>query len=711
MLTPPAHNTLPPVPVQSIAGAPPAPDPHKNPANGDPPGYSIPSQTGVVASQTTYPHSSTSTSKPGAPGNTQGPNALARHNSKLIAIVLGVILGVLAFMVAAATVWYLRQRRVRSGPAFSPLDDDDSEHAHSITAIRIAGMREKGPRILAAPRRLLNLVGLGQSRHLNRSRRDILADEDRSFDWIGSREASRANSSFGGPSAPGSIRGWSNAVSDSFASLRNFARGVGSAPRSREPSTDINWEKLRGDPFPGEAMLMAEGLSRDQLPERIPHPYAMAGTSESYIDPFSDQDSSSEGLVEAEPVHTEHRIGEVRRLPTPLVTTLPPSADFVPLSPVVEQASQNSLSNSSTSLHTPSDQPAGSSSSHGVSRSPRPSSILDPHPPTTTTTTTNLPIRRSDSWWSRFANRTLLERRSTESTARNSGSFIDFRDPNPPPRFPATEEEFTQSRLSDIAEATSSRRPSSAMSRTYSGAHTRRPTLYRETAHGRSVSSLQTANTETLERVGGTMEVIQHDATLDSHYTSPTTISTDDEFGASSPGLSPASPPLAGGGFPRRLMVRGEPSHWSTESSIESPMMHTPLASGAATPPHERTDPTSHEHQAVSSALAARLEKASSISEDLVEAPPRMTRAAEGDNDDPSSPPSPPSSPASPGVADRVRAFERRMSRDNEPPPAPTNTRRREERTAPRPVVRYGLVPRPSLFVANPDGGRGSDGG
>ncbi|KAH9998948.1 hypothetical protein BJV77DRAFT_1064449 [Russula vinacea] len=77
------------------------------------------------------------------------------------------------------------------------------------------------------------------------------------------------------------------------------------------------------------------------------------------------------------------------------------------------------------------------------------------------------------------------------------------------------------------------------------------------------------------------------------------------------------------------------------------------------------------------------------------------------------------SSPRSPGVAERVRAFERRLSRDSAPPPPPTNTRQREERltpppvAAPRPAVRYGLVQRPSLFVANPDGagGRSSEGG
>ncbi|KAI0255151.1 hypothetical protein BJV78DRAFT_1181795 [Lactifluus subvellereus] len=684
MVAPPAHKTLPPDPVQSVG----APGPLQIPGN------SLPGQSGVIPSRTTQPPSSTSTGGAGGPGNTGGPRMSGRRRSKLLAIVIGSVLGVLTSVAAsAATVWYVRQRRARSGPAFSPLDVDDSDHTHSITALRIAGMGEKGPRILAVPRELLTMLGLGRSRNPNRSRRDILADEDRSFYLVRSRDVSRANSSFGGPSAPGSIRGWSNAVSDGIASLRGLARGVSSAPRSREPSTNINWEKLGGDPFSAEVTLMAEGLSRDDLPERIPHPYAMAGPSQSYTDPFSDRDTSSEALHEynpydpepeigPEPARSEPRYGEVRRRQTPLLTSLPPSADFVPLSPLVEQPSQNSLSNSSSSLNTHSDPHTGSGSSHAVS--PRPSSILDPNPPT------SQPIRRSNSWWARFAKPSLLERRSTDSSARNSGGFIDFRDPNPPPR--VLTEEFAHSRLSDIPEGTASRSPSTnaTLSRAYSGTHTRKLSLYRDTSHGKSASSLQTANTETLERLGGTMDIIQRDATLDSHFTSPTTASADDEFG---PGPSSTSPPNSG--ILRRLMVRGEPSHWSTGSSTESPMVLSPLASGAASPTRELTEPTSPERETPTPTPAAP-----SSSEDLMVAP--GTSPAGGDDDG--------TTPTSPGVADRVRAFERRMSREIEPPPAPTNTRHREERTTPRPVVRYGLVPRPSLFVANPDGSRGSDG-
>lgn len=80
----------------------------------------------------------------------------------------------------------------------------------------------------------------------------------------------------------------------------------------------------------------------------------------------------------------------------------------------------------------------------------------------------------------------------------------------------------------------------------------------------------------------------------------------------------------------------------------------------------------------------------------------------------PSSVPSPYSSlitagPTSPGVRDRARMYERRLSQEvPKSPPRLTNTKKYEERVGPRPVVRYGLVPKPALFVANPDGRNGS---
>jgi hypothetical protein len=223
----------------------------------------------------------------------------------------------------------------------------------------------------------------------------------------------------------------------------------------------------------------------------------------------------------------------------------------------------------------------------------------------------------------------------------------------------------------------------------HAGTPTRRPSLYHEMIHGRSASSLQTANTEILERVGGTMDIVQRDGTLDSQHASLTGL--DDEFGVGGGGSGSGSgPPL------RALLARGEPSYHSTRTasssvsaSVESPIIQSPLRSAADSPADEFTHPP------------------------LSSSPPSEEIAAGLMAEHAGSP------PRSPGVAERVRSFERRLSRESESSPSPTNTRRIEERLTPppaalaaaRPAVRYGLVPRPSLFVANPDRGGGSRGG
>ena len=42
-----------------------------------------------------------------------------------------------------------------------PLGDDEEESPHSITAVRLGGMRETSPQILAVPLGLLGMIGLG----------------------------------------------------------------------------------------------------------------------------------------------------------------------------------------------------------------------------------------------------------------------------------------------------------------------------------------------------------------------------------------------------------------------------------------------------------------------------------------------------------------------------------------------------------------------
>jgi len=176
------------------------------------------------------------------------------------------------------------------------------------------------------------------------------------------------------------------------------------------------------------------------------------------------------------------------------------------------------------------------------------------------------------------------------------------------------------------------------------------------------------------------MDIIQRDGTLDSQHTPLTgALSLDDDFG-----VSPVSTQQL-----RPLIVRSAPSTRSARTasssvSLDSPMILSPPASGVATP------------------TGSHLEASSPPPPEY---PEEEAVRAGGDAN---------GTPHLPGVAERVRGFERRMSRDNAPAPPPTNTRRREERPTPvgaRPSVRYGLVPRASLFVANPDRSRGSDGG
>ncbi|KAH9055216.1 hypothetical protein EDB87DRAFT_1688494 [Lactarius vividus] len=591
---PPAHTTLPPNPSQTITNGPGG----TLTFPGQPPGHSALARVRVGGG--------------GGGNNGQGnTDGISSGKSHTAAIAVGSVLGAVGLATGAAlTVWYLHRRHARSDPSFSPLDDDDEEHPHSITAVPIVGSHEKGPRILAVPFGLLSMTRTAASTG------KVFVVED-----------PPAGSSLVDLSARSSPHGWSNAVT---ASLRNLARGTGRASHSRESSTAVDWEKRGIDPFSPEVALMADGLEHNELPEQT-------GPSQPYTDPFAHRDSSSDLLHDylSGPEPEPHEDSQEARA----------SLTELPL-------------NSSSSHNASSEQQLGSGSSNGnLSRSPRPSSILDPNPPPSE------PIRRSNSWWARFAKTPLLERRSTGSSTRDPSGFIDFRDPNPPPRL-LTIEESTHSHSPDVSE---SRRKGSGGILAARTSTRRHPSLYHETSHGRSASSLQTANTETLERMGGTMDIVQRDATLDSRFTTQTTPFTDDEFGvAGGPGQS-TSPPSSFGSSPlRALFVRGEPSYSSTrtESSSELPPTPTPPTS---TSPHELSDP-----------------------EPSATARPRVPPA---------------SGPHSPGVSERVRAFERRMSRDGEVPPPPTNTRRREERTTPRPVVRYGLVPRASLFVANPDGG------
>ncbi|KAJ3520532.1 hypothetical protein NM688_g9150 [Phlebia brevispora] len=111
------------------------------------------------------------------------------------------------------------------------------------------------------------------------------------------------------------------------------------------------------------------------------------------------------------------------------------------------------------------------------------------------------------------------------------------------------------------------------------------------------------------------------------------------------------------------------------------------------------------ERGALSVILSSQSQSHEPSTEALVLSPTPMS-AEESMSTRPLDFPPPPKKTSSTGsVAERVQAYERRMSQVDSPikspPPVPSRTRRG--------ASMYGLAPKPSLFVANPDRKRGSD--
>jgi hypothetical protein len=175
---------------------------------------------------------------------------------------------------------------------------------------------------------------------------------------------------------------------------------------------------------------------------------------------------------------------------------------------------------------------------HGHPGSPTPtkSSFIDANP------APFHPVKRSDSWWSRFAGSAFLDRRASDSSGRGvggggnyrtrSGSLsgkksmgplvAEFRDPNPAPKLVAIEENSPES-LRDPSRQGSGDSKLSGDHVHYEGdtsqgaklkrsATTPHERLYSNVIHGKSISSLQTTNTEALERIGG-MDIVQREGT------------------------------------------------------------------------------------------------------------------------------------------------------------------------------------------------------
>ncbi|OSX57606.1 hypothetical protein POSPLADRAFT_1049841 [Postia placenta MAD-698-R-SB12] len=501
-------------------------------------------------------------------GNGDGagtPVGESSHGHHATSIALGTVFGILGLLVGtSAAVWYIRRQHSRD--SFHVLEGSDDDAGG---ALPIAGNREKA--VVQNVRSKLGAFVLGFAPVRHAQRRDMLADEDtRQFDvpYHGvRRETSSSRSSWTSVSRRPTL---ADMMHESLASLRSvggtvlaYASGT-RGMRSREASagsrsTTAWWDKEQSyEPYADDAALIVEDSVLSST-RRTRHggqlsqaTVASSAMITPYDDPFADYE-----VEDVEPPADYYRYLDADEdsddaQSVPALTDPPPrpyasiasirgpaaTADLTRLSPVPERASVPTLSSNPTlsdashasSSHTPANAAsAPSRSSHSHERAaprqsprPRPSSIIDANP------TPAEPVSRSNSWWARLAKTPLLERVASDS-GRRQPRPIEIRDPNPPPRLVPIEES-----THSYADETSP--------------HDRRGQMY-SIAHGRSASSLQTtktANSEVLEKMGRTMDIVQK-GTVSSHSSGPSMDSMDDPMVQPPSGRPPAiTIPLGG---------------------------------------------------------------------------------------------------------------------------------------------------------------------
>ncbi|GLB40334.1 putative galactose oxidase, central domain [Lyophyllum shimeji] len=588
-------------------------------------------------------------------GNGHGPGT---QGSRTASIVVGTVLGVLGLLAGAYYVRRHRRSHADSERRFLTLEGSDDEGGESSNLARnipAAGFSQDKQMSrsrqgwdfgvigsLGLARIVSAVTGTRSTSHIP-ARRDMLADEDtRDFGmWYdaGRRDGTGSSS-------------WS---------LRSI---MGPRRTSHEPSIagsigEASW-KEKIDPFAdGSALARDEdtsfaGTARPQGRKQI-----SIASAWSYRDPFADpiQEETSDHYSDDDDDGPSTQ-PYLHPIPPPLPalrTILPVSRVGHPLSPLTERTSQNTLSlnepsnsvSSHTSLNSPFDTTSSQITSHTsheapTSAGPFGSSIIG-------ATASNRPMKRSDSWWARFSRTSFLDRRPSESSRLKA--MPEFRDPNPPPRLVAIEESVHSASPHD--HAPKSRQPGASSGGPLPGISRHASRL--QGGHNKSLTSVKTADTEAIERMAGTMDVAQLGRS-DSRRT-------------------------ASSGATASLSIDTSRGSWVQEDAADGygdpELMTFPSPVEMAEARFLSQQPDSY--HSFTPAPASSLSPTSAMKHG-----------------------SPPSSSV---VAARIQDFERRQSQDLQAPPL-TNTRRREERSKKPPydtAVNYGLIPRASLFVANPD--------
>ncbi|CAE6410443.1 unnamed protein product [Rhizoctonia solani] len=541
---------------------------------------------------------------------------------------------------------------------------------------------------LHTPRRQWTLLGLS-ARPQARARFDILHDEDiREFgDMSGSRTDVRRNGSMGSGRST-----WGDIVNASASSLRvvGAALGIGQSPRqssySSTPPTahdTSSREKNVSDPFlnPSERSLKmgpSTGLS-------ISRPRTFRQESSSslreivYTNPFEDsandpllsqREGDGDGL--RSPASREELVGAFRQQDLEDHgdyddSIIPASFGTYGLAALGRPRSSSELGHSSGSVSSHNATILGSGTATVVGSA----SSHDHHSTSLLNSTPSAPIRRSDSWWSRFSKGSMrgdrnvqhesfnVVRRLSRSSDRppKPDPRIDFRDPAPPPvRTMAIIRESGVSPDPSPAEVPLARPPSVIIGSV--GAHRRSSS---------SLVTVQTADSAVLEQMGQ-LDIIQRVRTASTYHTQSASQDTNSDSIEETSSARPSR-------RPRLSIVPASPSKTIAESHKESNTPTPSLSEDHGTIVASPTEATSSAGHSSPIKLAAPLQVR-----------PRQRTGT---------------------VADRVADYERRMSQANSPTSprkSPVSGELNNERPRSRVRVEYGFVQRPELFIANPDG-------
>ena len=715
-----------------------------------------------------------STDDPSSDGGNGGGDSEGEDKKNTAVIAVASVFGVFAIGLAAGLLVLIVVRRRRSRRQFYLLNNEDEHPRPGLSPPwELAGIAilpwfkarralARGEKTRVADKRE-GWIALGLGRP--RERIDMLANEDASELGVGRRRLGSGDSrswisvhddGVSGHELHGSGTTIGRLFSGSLTSLKNIGSGVRrviSGGSAKGNGHRREWTDVSLDPYDAyednEGLLLNDknisydadrqsgelGAERDIALAARPRGGKESSNSSKYVDPFLDQ-IDGEVLFDASPTvakrdsldgsepsssktqsqkavnvqssqSTLSHVSAAPQLP-PLIPTTSKSSSDRPSSSSVLDGSNAGHSTSSSSQH--------AALSFASSTRPRTTSLINASAPPTS------PVKRSDSWWTRFKRSRAGPFRETSldlGKAPFAKLDLDFRDPNPPPgRLGAIKEvsggsggTVASPRASRIAQAEGGHDKSTSGSSAAGR-------LYLASGHHQSTSSLKTSRTAdsvALERLAGRMDVAFREAT-----------GTSVDCGSS----------LA-------ESLEGKTGHerdatWSTLGSRRRDMEGSDGQDLAVGPVLD--DGVRHIVQSPTEIAPASDVTSDRIAESIrmVSQPPQLSspqsttslsatlKGLKGKN------------PISPGtVATRVADYERRLSVELFSPtatatptlssPSPVSTRSPKSQsslptpmsTTPTPTptpaakrrttnVKYGLVQRPELFIANPDRDRHS---